>query len=551
MRNSQKDFRSKERKLEAAKNNLVKESVKSPQIKSKPKDVSKINQDKFNLAKESNVKTKPTKWVVKKKQIEVLNKNNISKKALSPDSSPKVKNIEVMQVSLVVENPPERKSHTSIVSWIENSENDKMMKSKDASKQQKENHNLVIVNELTGEDTTSTKSFNKLDTSENANSRDGKHEYSKKSWDFRSSIVSSDRVDSINNFTINSPLVRDEVEDLDEFVKNITINWKNHSESESEQNSDDFGLDEIKEIEENVLEVEYYGLNKSNISKESLLHSGRKNNLSYLDQLDLESKRSKADTSNHHGSNNHLNLRKDHSSSSILDLYKGDMQSESSSCKIVDYQFKRDTNISGIKIGCLDSLDSESNNYSLEISGSQQFHTHRKFDYSSRKEELGIKGIHDLLVARHHKRKHSLQELSCNLIKRSQDIKQQTEDEVDDEELFKISWDKTSENSIIFNLNNSRTKEHKSTFSRAIRGDGSDVWKDECSTLKEYSNLHSSKVYSISEISKPQQSSKNCGTREVWKCTSKPLKSYSNLSNPCWKPQNIEPTEELFWGWGK
>ena len=504
----QKDNCSKDRKMEMNKDRLIKESAKSSQIKSYPKDVSKINQDKINLGKVNNLKSQPTKWVVKKKQIEVLKKNNISKKALFTVYWQKPKNIEVMQVSLVVENPPQQKIDIEAKSTIENTESKLTIQENDISEQQKKNNNLALINELTGEDTTSTKSWNKLDTSGNANSGEEKHESSKKSWDFRTTVVDTERVDSFNNFTINSPLIRDEVEDLDEFVKNITINWKEHSESDSDEDSNDLELDEIKESEENVLEIEYYGLNRSNISKDSLLQSSRKNKISYLDQLDLESKRSKTNTSNFLDSSNILNIHKDQYSSSIMDLHKGDIQSESSRSKVEAYHFKREVNTSEIKIGWLDSLEYESNNYSFEISESHNLHTQRKFDYSNFKEEFAIKGIHDFLAARHHKRKHSLQEQSPNLIKHAQEFKQKTEDGVDDEELFKISWDKTSENSFMFNLNISKTKDHKSAFAKVLKEE-SDAWKDECSTLKEYSNLHSSKVYSICETLKLPPHSRN------------------------------------------
>ena len=457
------------------------------------------------MSKETESKVQPTKWVISKKQIEQLQRNNISRPIISQNLSNRRKNIDVMQVSLLVEHSDLLKPNISTQS-TDKQENKLATQTFDNSKLHLEIDTQAMVNEMTEEETASIRSLNKLDTSSNVNDGEWKEASTKQSWDLRNSIIETERVDSVNNFTVNSPIVRDEIEDLDEFVKNIT----HHLKEEDSEESDYLELDSFKDNEENVLEIEYYGLNKSNISKDSIANKMKSSRCYQYDNFDLESKKSMQDTSNFLEMNNNFNIQKDLGTNSIMELYKEDINSELSISNKISYAFKRNENDSGIRICQLDWSDSESNEYSLNISENLQNSSAKKFDYLKGKEDFSSKGVHDFLSASHHKRKHSLQNQSINFSKHFSDLKPQSEDGIDDEELFKMSWDKTSESSVQLNLSNCKEKDQKSTFAKIRIDENSDwVFKDEWSTLQEYSNLWSSKGYSMVEYIKISSWSRN------------------------------------------
>lgn len=127
---------------------------------------------------------------------------------------------------------------------------------------------------------------------------------------------------------------------------------------------------------------------------------------------------------------------------------------------------------------------------------------------------------------------------------------QKLESEITDEELFKISYEKTSEGSDVFNLSHSRTSKNKQRQPTYSKDDISDILNDEVSTLKDFSNLGSSKTGSALIASRFRAFSRNTDKIESdGNSSNRPCKSSNEI--PVSLQNGLELVENPFSGCGK
>lgn len=116
-------------------------------------------------------------------------------------------------------------------------------------------------------------------------------------------------------------------------------------------------------------------------------------------------------------------------------------------------------------------------------------------------------------------------------------------------DLFKISPEKSSENSELFELSQSKNSKHLTIASKCNKEDVSEIFKDEISTLKDFSHLLSSKTGS--GLVK--------GTFNKLLKTEDKADSEVDSSRPCWStkelpldaPDELELNHHLLFGSGK
>lgn len=348
-------------------------------------------------------------------------------------------------------------------------------------------------------------------------------------------------------------------------MKNILSS--NGKERDIQVKNDKIELDHLKENYDNILDLEYYDTNKSNNSLRS--HSHREKLIKHVDNtLELVSKRSGTEQSNGWGTNNILHKRKESYSNAFLELLNSELKSDSPKNSDVNNEYRREINVSGINFDISNCSESNSEEMSWNIiSDKNTKWRNKKQDFSNEKWKILQKWVNNYDKINLHIRKRSLNDKNkINLISQVIKKNQQSDGGMNDEDLFKISWDKTSENSLLFELSHSKVKDQKSNFVKQSKDESSDMCKDESSTLKDFSNLWSSKGSSMIDSFKFGMISRNNikteGEKHIFpkqwnssnllisnlqknlEITENHIKNWSNLLN--WSDKVVSPTLHSF-----
>lgn len=302
----------------------------------------------------------------------------------------------------------------------------------------------------------------------------------------------------------------------------------------------------FKENYDNILDLEYYDANKSNNSLRS--HSNRDKVVKHADNtLELASKRSGTERSNGCGPNYILHRQKESYSSAFLELLNSELKSDSPKNSELNNEYKKEINMSGINFDILNWSDSNSDEMSWNIASDKNTRwKNKKYNFSNEKAKILQKWVNNYDKINMHMRKRSLNDKNkVSLISQVVMKNQQSDNGMNDEDLFKISCDKTSENSFLFELSHSKIKDQKSIFAKASKDESSDIFKDESSTLKDFSNLWSSKGSSMIDSFKFGMISRNNIKPEGAKISSARLLSSSNILASRWL-KNLENTESNY-----
>ena len=283
----------------------------------------------------------------------------------------------------------------------------------------------------------------------------------------------------------------------------------------------------------------------------SLLSLEIKNILGTDNTLELVSKRSGTEQSNGCGLSNMFTKRKESYSSAFLELLNSELKSDSPKNSDLHNEYKKEINVSGFNFDMLNYSESNSDEMSWNIITDKNAKwKNKKFTYSNEKGKWFATKINSIVNANFHQRKRSLHENKPCLINPVLKKDQQSEVVLNDEDLFKISGDKTSENSLLFDLSHSKIKDQKSIFAKHSKDESSDLFKDELSTLKDFSNLWSSKGSSMIESFKFGMLSRN-NIKPEWEKdhSPRPWKSSNLLTTHCQK--HLEMTESQLSNWAK
>lgn len=324
---------------------------------------------------------------------------------------------------------------------------------------------LKSIRELTGEDTASIRSSLKnSDTSTVLGWRN------KDSLKWLDTEITPKEISNII-----TPQRKDTIDDLRDFVKNIQA-CENHRDIEVKDDRTS------RHNEDDVLDIEYYGLNKTNNSIGSIAHTlklNKSNNCTW----DLPSKRSNPE------SKNIFDKQKSSYSSAFLELLNSEIIEDSPK----NNNIEKEKELSDLNFEILNQSDNNSCDLSWNVISDN--HKYQNNNNNISNEKL-LSNINDFLKANWGKRKRSLQEIeNSKLIHQMNDQGQQVSKRPEDN-FWKYDDNKAS-NSDIFDLSHSKGSRFKDCTSKRNRDDNSDIFKSEISTLKDFSNLCSSKTGSI------------------------------------------------------
>lgn len=323
---------------------------------------------------------------------------------------------------------------------------------------------LKSIRELTGEDTASIRSS--LKNSDASTILGWRNQDSLKCLDTE---ITPKEISNIIH-----PHRKDTIDDLRDFVKNIQA-CENHRDIEVKDDGTS------RNNEDDVLDIEYYGLNKTNNSIGSIAHTlkiNKSNNCTW----DLPSKRSNPE------SKNVWDKQKSSYSSAFLELLNSEIIEDSPKHNNIE----KEKELSDLNFEILNQSDNNSCDLSWNVITDNQ----RKQNNDNFSNEKLLNSINDFLKANWGKRKRSLQEVeSDKLIHQMNDQGQQMS--IKPESDFCKYDDNKASNSDIFDLSYSKGSRFKDCASKKNKDDTSDIFKSEISTLKDFSNLCSSKTGSI------------------------------------------------------
>ena len=307
-------------------------------------------------------------------------------------------------------------------------------KQKLKKKYKKDSDQLLSIYEQTGEDTASVESRFEEDDSDVINLAP-KRKISKNACiveDPPKRLESFDKLEYTYPRSTKEKVTRkNTLDELHDFVNNL-MNFG--SNRDIEITADKEANEISKNNEDNVFDIEYYGVNKTNNSLNSITHTIRnqKNNDC---TLDIGSKRSVSD------SNHPLTKRKESYSNAFLELLNSEIIEDSPKQRKNKQEVEKELNYSGFNLDILNQSNCNSGDFSSIMSSGKDMLL-RKVDASrgDDRSDHVLKGINYFLKANKYKRKSSLKEPEIDRHKYDfTDQGQKLESEITDEELFKIS----------------------------------------------------------------------------------------------------------------
>jgi hypothetical protein len=428
-----------------SKHSILKNAITNDQKLQKKK----LNKPKSYIEKVEERNIPNPKPEVLKSRIEVIQKKNHRRQSLI-DQVKKYKPEIIMSDSMLaktqIPNPEKIKKPVIINNFLST-------KLRINSKYCKEG--LKSIYELTGEDSASIKSS--LKNSDSSTIRLTQNHDSLKRLD--------DEITPIENSKIITMHRKETIDELQDFVKNIEcgLNRRDIEVRVEEANRNN---------EDNSLDIEYYGMNKTNNSIGSITNT-LKISPGKAFTPDSMSKRTFSDCKNN------WDRRKSSYSDAFLELLNSEVIEDSP----LSNRYERE--VSGPKFEVLNQSDNGSSDVSWNIiNESQQTQNKNGDNYSNDKLLIGI---NDFLKVNRTKRKRSFTDKeSSKLIRQIDDQGQQTS--IRPKDIWKLDFHKTS-NSDLFDLSNSKGSRFRDRVSKISMNETSDLFKSEISTLKDFSNL--------------------------------------------------------------